>query len=276
MNNAYIILIIIVVLMTVVVLYAINRSSVTRDFRMRLMDSEFPDHWKEVLKKDFPLYNKLPNEIRDKLHSYINVFMEEKSFEACGSLDELTEEMCITIAAQACLLLVNGRCGFYDKLTTILVYPDMYSAGSQQNKDGTIGKSGSRLGESWEKGTVILSWKHSLRGPAIANDGQNLVIHEFAHQLDQWDGAADGAPLKGFVNEHKDWSKNFQEAYDKHGKLLKAGRKLVIDAYGATNPAEFFAVSTETFFEKPRKLSKRYPDIYEELKNFYQLDPLSW
>lgn len=262
--------------MTVVVLYAINRSSVTRDFRMRLMDSEFPDHWKEVLKKDFPLYNKLPNEIRDKLHSYINVFMEEKSFEACGSLDELTEEMCITIAAQACLLLVNGRCGFYDKLTTILVYPDMYSAGSQQNKDGTIGKSGSRLGESWEKGTVILSWKHSLRGPAIANDGQNLVIHEFAHQLDQWDGAADGAPLKGFVNEHKDWSKNFQEAYDKHGKLLKAGRKLVIDAYGATNPAEFFAVSTETFFEKPRKLSKRYPDIYEELKNFYQLDPLSW
>ena len=262
--------------MTVVVLYAINRSSVTHDFRMRLMDSEFPDYWKEVLKKDFPLYNKLPNEIRDKLHSYINVFMEEKSFEACGSLDELTEEMCITIAAQACLLLVNGRCGFYDKLTTILVYPDMYSAGSQQNKDGTIGKSGSRLGESWEKGTVILSWKHSLRGPAIANDGQNLVIHEFAHQLDQWDGAADGAPLKGFVNEHKDWSKNFQEAYDKHGKLLKAGRKLVIDAYGATNPAEFFAVSTETFFEKPRKLSKRYPDIYEELKNFYQLDPLSW
>ena len=262
--------------MTVVVLYAINRPSATHDFRMRLMDSEFPDHWKEVLKKDFPLYNKLPNEIRDKLHSYINVFMEEKSFEACGSLDELTEEMCITIAAQACLLLVNGRCGFYDKLTTILVYPDMYSAGSQQNKDGTVGKSGSRLGESWEKGTVILSWKHSLRGPAIANDGQNLVIHEFAHQLDQWDGAADGAPLKGFVNEHKDWSKNFQEAYDKHGKLLKAGRKLVIDAYGATNPAEFFAVSTETFFEKPRKLSKRYPDIYKELKNFYQLDPLSW
>ena len=152
----------------------------------------------------------------------------------------------------------------------------MYSAGSQQNKDGTVGKSGSRLGESWEKGTVILSWKHSLRGPAIANDGQNLVIHEFAHQLDQWDGAADGAPLKGFVNEHKDWSKNFQEAYDKHGKLLKVGRKLVIDAYGATNPAEFFAVSTETFFEKPRKLSKRYPHIYKELKNFYQLDPLSW
>lgn len=276
MNNAYIILIIIVVLMTVVVLYAINRSSATNDLRIRLMDSEFPDHWKGVLKKDFPLYNKLPNEIRDKLHSYINVFMEEKSFEACGSLDELTEEMCITIAAQACLLLVNGRCGFYDKLTTILVYPDMYSAGSQQNKDGTVGKSGTRLGESWEKGTVILSWKHSLRGPAIANDGQNLVIHEFAHQLDQWDGAADGAPLKGFVNEHKDWSKNFQEAYDKHGKLLKSGRKLVIDAYGATNPAEFFAVSTETFFEKPRKLSKRYPDIYKELKNFYQLDPLSW
>ena len=162
----------------------------------------------------------------------------EKSFEACGSLDELTEEMCVTIAGQACLLLVNGRCGVYDKLTTILVYEDMYSAGAQQNQDGTVGKGGTRLGESWEKGTVILSWKHSLRGPAIANDGQNLVIHEFAHQLDQWDGVADGAPLRAFVNEHKDWSKNFQEAFEKHAKRLKAGRKLVIDSYGATDPAE--------------------------------------
>ncbi|MBV64249.1 MAG: hypothetical protein CMP45_07035, partial [Rickettsiales bacterium] len=133
-----------------------------------------------------------------------------------------------------------------------------------------------RLGESWEKGTVILSWKHTLRGPAIANDGQNLVIHEFAHQLDQWDGVADGAPLRAFVNEHKDWSKNFQEAFEKHAKRLKAGRKLVIDSYGATNPAEFFAVSTETFFEKPKKLLNRYPAIYKELKSFYMLDPLEW
>ncbi len=276
MDNAYIILIIIVALITVVVIYAINRSSSKDEIRKNLMESEFPENWKEVLKEDFPLYNKMPEKIRDKLHSYINVFMEEKSFEACGSLDELTEEMCVTIAGQACLLLVNGRCGVYDKLTTILVYEDMYSAGTQQNQDGTVGKGGTRLGESWEKGTVILSWKHSLRGPAIANDGQNLVIHEFAHQLDQWDGVADGAPLRAFVNEHKDWSKNFQEAFEKHAKRLKAGRKLVIDSYGATNPAEFFAVSTETFFEKPKKLLNRYPAIYKELKSFYMLDPLDW
>lgn len=263
-------------LITVVVIYAINRSSSKHEIRKKLMESEFPENWKEALKKDFPLYNKMPEKIKGKLHSYINVFMEEKSFEACGSLDELTEEMCVTIAGQACLLLVNGRCGVYDKLTTILVYEDMYSAGKQQNQDGTVGKGGNRLGESWEKGTVILSWKHSLRGPAIANDGQNLVIHEFAHQLDQWDGLADGAPLRAFVNEHQDWSKNFQEAFDKHAKRLKAGRKLVIDSYGATNPAEFFAVSTETFFEKPKKLLNRYPSIYNELKSLYMLDPLEW
>ena len=276
MTNIYIIIILILILATFLVVFLLAQSKKIKKRRQSSMLSVFPQEWNDVLKKNFPLYKKLPDSAKKTLHGYINVFMDEKTFEACGGLEELTEEMCVTIAGQACLLLVNGRCGFYDKLTTILVYPDMYRAEQKQNKDGTIASGGSRLGESWEQGTIVLSWKHTLRGPAITNDGQNLVIHEFAHQLDQWDGAADGAPLKGFDEAHKDWSKNFQEAYTQHAKRFKKGRKLVIDEYGATNPAEFFAVATETFFEKPKALLRRYPVIYDELKNFYKLDPIDW
>ena len=276
MEGVYIIIILILVLATALVLFFFLQSREIKDRRRKLIASAFPKSWDEILRKNFPLYKKIPKNVQKKLHSYINVFMDEKTFEACGDLEELTEEMCVTIAGQACLLLVNGRCGFYDKLTTILVYPDMYKADQKQNKDGTIGGGGTRLGESWEQGTIVLSWKHSLRGPAITNDGQNLVIHEFAHQLDQWDGMADGAPLRSFSEEHKDWSKNFYEAYNRHAERFRKGRKLVIDEYGATNPAEFFAVASETFFEKPRGLLKRYPAIYNELKNLYALDPINW
>ena len=276
MTNIYIIIILILILATILVVFLLAQSKQVKKRRQSLMLSVFPQEWQDILKKNFPLYKKLPDSVKKTLHGYINIFMDEKTFEACGDLEELTEEMCVTIAGQACLLLVNGRCGFYDKLTTILVYPDMYRAEQKQNKDGTIASGGSRLGESWEQGTIVLSWKHTLRGPAITNDGQNLVIHEFAHQLDQWDGAADGAPLKGFDEAHKDWSENFQEAYIQHAERFKKGRKLVIDEYGATNPAEFFAVATETFFEKPKALLRRYPAVYNELKSFYKLDPIDW
>ncbi|MEE2809006.1 MAG: M90 family metallopeptidase [Verrucomicrobiota bacterium] len=265
------------ILVTCIVIWAINRSSKeNKIFRDKIFNSPFPDEWVEILEKNFKLYTRLPDELRLRLNSYVNVFMAEKSFEACGGLDELTEEMCVTIAGQACLLLLNGRCGFYDTLTTVLIYPDMYSGKSSLNEDGTVGGGGTRLGESWGSGTVILSWVHTLRGPSITNDGKNVVLHEFAHQLDQRDGSADGAPLLGFTEEHKDWAKSFGAAYERHGKRYRRGKKLVIDAYGATNPAEFFAVATETFFEKPMKLQQRYPRVYEQLKSFYSMDPLSW
>lgn len=262
---------------TIFIIWLINRSSrQNKILRDKIFNSTFPDEWETILERNFKLYKRLPDDVRTRLNSYVNVFMNEKSFEACGGLEELTEEMCVTIAGQACLLLLNGRCGCYDALSTVLIYPDMYSAESSANKDGTVGEGGNRLGESWGSGTVILSWVHTLRGPAIANDGKNVVIHEFAHQLDQKDGSADGAPLLGFTEENRDWAKSFGSAYERHGKRHRRGKKLVIDAYGATNPAEFFAVATETFFEKPKKLQQRYPRIYDHLKSFYSLDPLTW
>ena len=265
------------ILVTIFIIWAINRSSgQNKLLRDKIFNSPFPDEWEVILENNFKLYKRLPNDLRSRLNSYVNVFMAEKSFEACGGLDELTEEMCVTIAGQACLLLLSGRCGCYDTLSTVLIYPDMYSGESSINEDGTVGAGGNRLGESWGSGTVILSWVHSLRGPAIANDGKNVVIHEFAHQLDQKDGSADGAPRLGFTEENRDWAKSFGVAYQRHAKRHQGGRKLVIDAYGATNPAEFFAVATETFFEKPKKLKQRYPRVYEHLKSFYALDPLAW
>ncbi|MDC0200753.1 zinc-dependent peptidase [Verrucomicrobia bacterium] len=276
-SSTIIIFTVVTILVTIFIIWAINRSSgQNRILRDKIFNSPFPDEWRVILEKNFKLYKRLPDDLRLRLNSYVNVFMDEKSFEACGGLDELTEEMCVTIAGQACLLLLNGRCGCYDTLRTVLIYPDMYRGESSANEDGTVGDGGTRLGESWGSGTVILSWFHSLRGPAIANDGKNVVIHEFAHQLDQKDGSADGAPLLGFTEENRDWAKSFGAAYQRHAKRHRGGRKLVIDAYGATNPAEFFAVATETFFEKPRKLQQRYPRVYEHLKSFYAVDPLAW
>ena len=150
MTNIYIIIILILILATFVVVFLLAQSKQIKKRRQSLIVSVFPQEWHDILNKNFPLYKKLPDGVKKTLHGYINVFMDEKTFEACGELEELTEEMCVTIAGQACLLLVNGRCGFYDKLTTILVYPDMYRAEQKQNKDGTIASGGSRLGESWE------------------------------------------------------------------------------------------------------------------------------
>jgi Mlc titration factor MtfA (ptsG expression regulator) len=133
-----------------------------------------------------------------------------------------------------------------------------------------------RLGESWGSGTVVLSWDHVKGGAMNFRDGHNVAIHEFAHQLDQEDGVSDGTPCLENRSAYSEWarvlSRDYETLRDKAGK----GRKSVMDKYGATNPAEFFAVATETFFEKPRQLHKKHPDLYEELREYYRVNPLCW
>ncbi len=226
--------------------------------------------------RNFGLYAKLPEEVRRKLGGYVNAFVEEKNFEACGDLEEMTEEMMVTVAGQACLLLLSDRFGVFDRLSTVLLYPDVFSADSGVDRDGFDRGVENRLGESWGTGSVVLSWYHVLHGPEVEEDGHNVVLHEFAHQLDQLDGAADGAPELGSQAEYRDWAKVFGAAYERHAQRMERGRRLVIDDYGGTNPAEFFAVATESFFERSRKLRERYPKLYDKLKTFYALDPVAW
>ena len=244
--------------------------------RQRLFSNPFPDEWVGILEQNVPLYRLLPESLRRELHGHINVFLDEKSFEGCGGL-ELTDEIRVTIAAQACILLLNRKTRCYPRLVSILVYPSAYVAnevkggGSIEVIDRQV-----RLGESWHHGAVVLSWDTVMHGASDIRDGHNEVLHEFAHQLDQEDGSADGAPILEQRSRYVTWARVLNRDYEELRKKAQHGRRTVMGHYGAVNPAEFFAVLTETFFEKPKQLKKKHPELYDEVRNFYNVDPLEW
>lgn len=242
----------------------LNRSRKRR--REALLTSRFSEQQREELREDFVIFRLLPEEMRERLEGLVHLFMAEKGFEPCGGIEEVTPRMQRLIAAQACLLIVGRPSAWYETLRTILVYPEAF----------TSEEGGARLGESWSSGSVVLSWASVVSGAENAEDGHDVSIHEFAHQLDQQNGVAVGLPELSSRGAYLHWGKVFSSSFEKFTKRVEKGKKTVIDRYGATNPAEFFAVATETFFEKPKQLEKRYPDLYQTLKAYYNLDPLHW
>ena len=242
--------------------------------RKRLLETPFPARWLTTIERNVRFYACLPDADRRELQGLVQIFMAEKSFEGCGGL-ELTDEIKVTIAAQACLLLLHRQTDIYPRLVTILVYPSAYLAKGVKQIRGPIVLEGesARLGESWPSGVVVLSWNDVRSGASDIHDGQNLVLHEFAHQLDREDGAINGTPLLEQRSQYVTWGRVLSEEFERLQRDSWAGRATVLDEYGATDPAEFFAVATECFFEKPRVLKKRHPALYDELKSFYRQDP---
>ena len=233
-----------------------------------------PDQ-RAIMAKQVPIVSRLPLELRDKLEGKINRFFDPVQFTGCNG-QEITEEIQISIAAQACLLVVNSDT-WYDNLTSVLVYPRAFkSRQTQHNGYVVVEREIVRTGESWSRGPVILSWSHSQQGAANDTDGHNVVFHEFAHQIDDLTGRTDGVPNLGPNQRYSDWVRVFEKAYDKHVQSVQKGRATVIDAYGAEGYEEFFAVSVEVFFERPASLKKEAPDVYEQLSMLFQLDPSMW
>jgi Mlc titration factor MtfA (ptsG expression regulator) len=240
----------------------------------KIRETPFPPGWSAIIEKNVPIHARLSEVDRGELRALIQIFLAEKIFEGCGGL-EITDEIKVTIAAQACLLLIRRETELYPKLITILVYPTAYVSNTPQpDQHGLVteGPQG-RLGEAWTSGVVVLSWDDVKSGAADVRDGHNVVFHEFAHQLDQEDGGADGAPILPGRNLYSAWARVLGEEYDELRKAAETGKKSVLDTYGATNPAEFFAVATEAFFEKPIQLKKKHPELYEELTVYYHQDP---
>ena len=250
---------------------------VARRRRDGLMNQPFPESWERILREGFPIYPSLPEPARNRLRRYMHVFLAEKSFEGCGGL-ELTEEMKTLIAGQACLLLLNGKGNFYPNLRSILIYPAAYENRNAELFSAMHDPDDAQInaGESWSSGSVILSWRDVVVGAANHRDAYNVVLHEFAHQLDQLNGAADGAPVLHHRSDYCGWAKIFGDAYEAFTERVDRGKRTVFDDYGATGPEEFFAVATETYFEKPHQLKKSYPALYDEFRKFYDLDPASW
>ncbi len=240
-------------------------------------EAVFHEEWIEVLKKNVPLYARLPEDLRQRLHGRIAQFIATIRFEGCGGL-ELTEEMILTVAAQACLLVLRREGRPYPKLSAVYIYPTTFSSVRKQTDAHGIVTEGNvrRLGESSGWGTVVLAWDSVVQGARYMDDGDNVTFHEFAHQLDHEDGPTDGAPALPSGAAYRKWSRVFHENYADFLQRTEEGTEKVLDAYGATNPAEFFAVATETFFERPQQLFEERPEMFGELSRFYHLDPRGW
>lgn len=211
---------------------------------------------------------------RKELQEHVLVFMAEKNFEGCGGL-EVTDEIRVTIAAQACILLLHRNSGYYRRLYSILVYPGAFvGKGYEELAPGHIVELDQvHLGESWKQGALILSWD-DVEGLAWdQHASHNVVLHEFAHQLDTEDGRADGAPILPHGYMYAAWARILSQDYEKLREDAALGRPTLLDYYGATDPAEFFAVATECFFQKPVEMQERHPELYDELMLYYQQDP---
>jgi Mlc titration factor MtfA (ptsG expression regulator) len=230
-----------------------------------------------LIERNVAQYGGMPAPLREQLHGLVKRFLHEKTFVGCAGL-EVTEEMRVTIAAQACLLLLNRRTEVYPGLHAVLVYPGAFLVPRKQVDAGGVVTETRQdlLGESWGDGRVILSWDHVRRAGHDPEGAQNVVLHEFAHQLDSESGSTNGAPDLGGADSYRRWSATLARDFELLRRDSYWGQRDVLDPYGASSPAEFFAVATESFFEQPHALAARHPELYAEFRRFFRTDPRDW
>ncbi len=244
--------------------------------RRRALAAPFPDAWDALLRRRLEPYAGLADPERRQLQDLVRLFLASKRFHGCGGL-EVSEEMKVCIAAQACLLLLNRHTEGFPQLQHILVYPGAFlREGEEWHDDGTVSVGSSALlGESWDAGKVILSWEDVDRDLAHFDDGFNVVLHEFAHQLDSESGSENGTPLLSRADSDT-WVRVMTREYESLVAAAERGEETLLDPYGATAPAEFFAVVTETFFELPDQLRVQHPELFSLLTAYYRVDPAGW
>jgi len=278
-------LILLLITVFFIIVYYFILPSQTNKKREEITKDSFPSGWIFFLKKNVYLYQKLPEEFKQQLHSYIQIFIAEKEFVGKEGLD-VTPEMQLAIASQACLLLIEKnpnplqpkRSNYFPYLKYIYIYPDPIT---HQSKSKTL-EYNVLLGQSsvgyksGKDGTILLSWADVLREAKYHKNGNNVVLHEFAHQLDQEFGSATGTPRLDNLEKTLTWQTIFRDEYKKLCQAIKNGQPTIIDSYGTQNPVEFFAVVTEAFFLKSRLMAVYHSSLYEQLKQYYQLDPATW
>lgn len=220
----------------------------------------FPDSWRGILELEYPAYANLAGDDLTAFETHLKHFIWTKHWEGIRGL-EVTEEMQVLIAAEAARIARQLPLEVYDNLTSIVIYANTF-----EHADGVA-----TLGVAHRWGTVVLSWDAVRKGIAVPHDGNDTAIHEFAHVLDYEDGVADGTPLLDKGSDYSDWARVLGHYFCslQHGGAIRK----VMDSYGATNEAEFFAVATESFFERPVTLKRIAPELYAELQVFFRVDP---
>jgi Mlc titration factor MtfA (ptsG expression regulator) len=244
--------------------------------RQRIAGRPFPAAWRDIVRRRVPLASELPAAQQLRLKKHIQVLLADVPFIGCAGL-QVNDEMRVTIAAQAAFLLL-GRGGSFSNLREVLVYPGHFVVPrSEMGAGGVVHEARDVLaGQSWQRGQIIVAWDAVLDGAVDPHDGVNVVMHEFAHQLDQDTGAANGAPYVGRGALQQAWARVMNQEFAALREGLARAQPSLIGPYAATSPAEFFAVTTELFFEKPAALAAERPELYEQLKRCYRLDPASW
>ncbi len=241
--------------------------------RKKLAAEPFPADWDAAIRENVAHVSYLTPDEYERLKRWVQVFVAEKYWEGCDGL-EITGEMKAVIAALAGFLVRKFADRYYDRLQTILVFPRVVWRTEHFPRGGIVNEEPTgRLGEALLSGPVSLVWPHVLDGARQARDGQNVVFHEFAHVLDLEDQFLDGTPNLGSADLFDRWEPAVKREYQALVDAAQHGRSTLIDPYGATNIAEFFAVSTECFFERPKQMAHRHPEWYALLREFYQQDP---
>lgn len=257
--------------------------------RQEIVEKPFPAEWESYLAENVHFYPRIMAKEQATLRDTLRILIAEKNWEGCGGL-ALTEEIKVTIAGQAALLLLAIPHDFFPNVESILVYPTAFMAPKPRERDtfnpvvgtwrgpgGVVDTSPEgRLGEAWGQGPVILSWQDALAGGRNESDGHNVVLHEFAHKLDLRDDRADGVPRLSTPAEYDNWAEVMAAEYQALVEDFQHHRPSLLNFYAITNAAEFFAVATECFFEKARQMQESHPRLYEALSGFYHQNPAAW
>ncbi|MBA2539777.1 MAG: zinc-dependent peptidase [Deltaproteobacteria bacterium] len=241
--------------------------------RKKLEEAPFPAEWQAHLDSNVVMAARLDVAMQERLRDLTAVFIDEKGWEGCGGL-EMTDEVRVTVAAQACLLLLGREHSLYEDVETILVYPSTMMAPGRRDGHVVHEEGVAILGQAHGNGgPVILAWDDVLEGGREVGE-RNVVIHEFAHKIDMVDGAVDGTPPLPDRAARETWARVCSEAFLELQQRVEAGKRTFIDEYGATNEAEFFAVASEHYWCQPKKLERNEPELFELLRAFYQFDPV--
>ena len=246
--------------------------------RMRqVLAKAFPSNYAKILRRNIPQYRYMPTDLQMQLKKRIKQFLHEKTFVGCDGL-MVTDEMRVTVAGKACLLLLNRETEVYPELTHILLYPGAFVAQRREVQSGGIVTHTNQglSGESWSDGRVVLAWDQVLGSSEEQAHAHDLVLHEFAHQLDSQTGSTNGAPLLKNAEAYETWSKVMTREFEQLRADIEQGFQTIIDPYGATNPAEFFAVTTEAYFQSSEALAQYHPALFQQLYTYYRVDPRDW
>jgi len=248
----------------------------------RALAQPFPSQWRVIVERNLPPFVALSPPQQQQVLQHVRQFLIEKRFFGCDGFD-ITDEVRLTIAANAALLLLNRPGPLFPGLDYVLVYPAEFVVDVVEVDEAGVEHRDeqARAGESWQQGKIILSWRDVAWDVRHWDDGQNVVLHELAHQLDEMYGGVDGVPLLADARQHRQWEQLLRTEFEFHCAVVARadsgqGEEPFIDPYGASGLHEFFAVITESFFEQPEPFSQQHPLLYDALSRFYGVDPRVW